>query len=91
MERTVETACPRPVSGALIKAYPSGLVPSRRVLSGRFIRLEPLDPAAHAEDLYVAGHGSDERCKSGITCHTAHGPIMLPSPRICATRPPISI
>ena len=31
------------------------------------------------------------RCKSGITCHTAHGPIMLPSPRICATRPPISI
>jgi signal transduction histidine kinase len=39
----------RPVSGAPIKAYPSGLVPSRRVLSGRFIRLEPLDAGLSVE------------------------------------------
>ena len=72
MERTVETACPRPVSGALIKAYPSGLVPSRCVLNGRFIRLEPLDPAAHAEELYSASHGSDEALH--IWDYLPHGP-----------------
>ena len=72
MEGVVEPACSRPVSGAPIKAYPSGLVPSRRVLSGRFIRLEPLDPAAHAEDLYVAGHGSDEALQ--IWDYLPHGP-----------------
>jgi RimJ/RimL family protein N-acetyltransferase len=72
MEGVVEPACSRPVSGAPIKAYPSGLVPSRRVLSGRFIRLEPLDPAAHAEELYSAGHGSDEALQ--IWDYLPHGP-----------------
>src|SRR6266478_6225008 len=72
MERALETAFSRPVSGAPIKTYPSGLVPSRRVLSGRFIRLEPLDPAVHAEELYSAGHGSDEALR--IWDYLPHGP-----------------
>lgn len=72
MGRVVETGFPRPVSGARIKAYPGGLVPSRCVLSGRFIRLEPLDPAAHGEELYAAGHGSDEALH--IWDYLPHGP-----------------
>jgi RimJ/RimL family protein N-acetyltransferase len=74
MQIAVETAYPRPVSGVPITAYPSGLVPSRQVLSGRFIRLEPLDPAAHAEELYAAGHGSEEALH--IWDYLPHGPWL---------------
>jgi RimJ/RimL family protein N-acetyltransferase len=72
METALETAFLRPVSGAPINAYPSGLVPSRCVLHGRFIRLEPLDPAAHAEELYSASHGSGEALH--IWDYLPHGP-----------------
>jgi RimJ/RimL family protein N-acetyltransferase len=34
--------------------------PSHIVLPGRFVRLEPLDPAAHAGDLFAAGGGDEE-------------------------------
>jgi RimJ/RimL family protein N-acetyltransferase len=33
--------------------------PRRESLEGRLVRLEPLDPARHAADLYAAGHGPD--------------------------------
>jgi RimJ/RimL family protein N-acetyltransferase len=59
-ENGLEQPFPRPVSGNPISKTPSGLVPSRSDLSGRLIRLEPLDPAIHAEELFKAGHASDE-------------------------------
>ena len=31
--------------------------PERRVLEGRFVRLEPLDPARHGDDLFAASSG----------------------------------
>lgn len=34
--------------------------PSAVVLDGRFVRLEPLDPGAHAADLFAAGGGDEE-------------------------------
>ncbi|MCL2554916.1 MAG: GNAT family N-acetyltransferase [Actinomycetia bacterium] len=34
--------------------------PAPAVLDGRFVRLEPLDPAAHAAELFAAGGGDDE-------------------------------
>jgi len=60
------------LSGSPITNTPSGLVPSRSVLSGRFIRLEPLNPAIHAEELYRAGHGSNEALH--IWDYLPHGP-----------------
>jgi RimJ/RimL family protein N-acetyltransferase len=34
--------------------------PSHTVLEGRFVRLEPLDPSAHAAGLFAAGGGDEE-------------------------------
>jgi RimJ/RimL family protein N-acetyltransferase len=59
-EHGLEQPFPRPLSGNPVSKTPSGLVPSRSGLSGRLIRLEPLDPAIHAEELFKAGHASDE-------------------------------
>jgi hypothetical protein len=59
MNQDLEKPFPRLLSGALLKTAPSGLVPARCPLKGRFIQLEPLDPAIHAEELYRAGHGSE--------------------------------
>ena len=72
MHQDLEEPFPRPLSGALLKTEPSGLVPSRRPLKGRFIQLEPLDPAIHAEELYRAGHGSEEALH--IWDYLPHGP-----------------
>lgn len=56
---TAEAPFPRPVSGDAVAQLPSGRVPARTTLTGRHIRLEPLDPARHARELYQASHGSD--------------------------------
>ena len=50
----------RPLLGATVDPLPSGLVPARTVLQGEHIRLEPLDPAIHADDLYAASHTTEE-------------------------------
>lgn len=51
---------PRPVSQRAITDLPSGLVPARTALAGRYVRWEPLDPAKHAADLYRASHESKQ-------------------------------
>ena len=60
------------VSSAKVERHPSGLVPSRQILTGRHIRLEPLDPAVHAEALYAASH-SDEQGRA-IWTYLPEGP-----------------
>lgn len=60
MEDAKEQPYFRPLSGATVDPLPSGLVPPRTVLQGKHIRLEPLDPAIHADDLYTASHTTDE-------------------------------
>lgn len=37
--------------------------PQRAVLAGRWVRLEPLDPARHAEDLFEAGAADPDACR----------------------------
>ena len=34
--------------------------PERITIDGRYVRLEPLDPAKHTDDLYAASHGDDK-------------------------------
>ena len=59
MSDTLEQPFPRPISGRPVANPPNGLVPPRSPLIGRHIRLEPLNPNAHAAELYRASHGSD--------------------------------
>ena len=60
MHTDSEPRYPRPISGARVDPMPSGLVPARQVIDGRHVRLEPMDPAVHADDLYEASHTSEE-------------------------------
>ncbi len=45
-------------------------LPDRMPLEGELVRLEPVDPARHAESLYVAARGHD-----AIWTHLAYGPF----------------
>lgn len=60
MNEASERRFPRPLSGANVDPLPSGLVPARSVLEGRHVRLEPMDPAVHTNDLYEASHATEE-------------------------------
>lgn len=45
------------VSGEPVTVLPPGRLPPRLPLAGNSVRLEPLDPAVHADELWVASHG----------------------------------
>ena len=47
--------------------------PERRMLEGRYARVERLDPVAHAADLYDAGHGDE--AKARIWAYLPYGPF----------------
>jgi RimJ/RimL family protein N-acetyltransferase len=49
----------RPLNGDIVDNPPSSLVPARSALVGEHIKLEPIDPAVHANDLYEASHTTD--------------------------------
>jgi RimJ/RimL family protein N-acetyltransferase len=44
--------------------------PQKRVIEGRYVRLEPVDVARHAEDLFALSEGSDE-----IWTYLGYGPF----------------
>jgi hypothetical protein len=44
--------------------------PDRAPLQGELVRLEPVDPARHAQSLFVAARGAD-----AIWTHQAYGPF----------------
>jgi RimJ/RimL family protein N-acetyltransferase len=72
MSDDLETAYPRQLSGAAVKNLPSGLVPARSAIEGKAIRLEPLNPALHAAELYQASHGDAEALR--IWDYLPYGP-----------------
>jgi RimJ/RimL family protein N-acetyltransferase len=47
--------------------------PERQAHEGRYARVEPLDPAAHAADLFAASHGSADRDR--IWDYLPYGPF----------------
>ena len=55
-----ESPFPRTVTGAKVERLPSAMMPSRSVISGRYVQLEPLSAGRHAAELYGASHGSEE-------------------------------
>jgi RimJ/RimL family protein N-acetyltransferase len=63
----------RSVSGNRIETLPSGKAPERRVLEGRLVILEPVEPERHAEPLYLASHQTAEAKE--IWSHLPDGPF----------------
>lgn len=57
MTGNTERVADRPLSGEPVVPLPTGLLPGRQPLDGTSVRLEPIDPARHAAELYAASHG----------------------------------
>jgi RimJ/RimL family protein N-acetyltransferase len=65
-------ADPLPVGEALDR-LPTGRRPDGRMLYGRTVTLEPIDPARHGEALYEASHGKNDP-HGRIWTYMAYGP-----------------
>jgi len=52
-----EPVATRQQSGEAVAPLPSGMIPARAPLEGDTVRLEPIDPERHAEELYASSHG----------------------------------
>jgi len=57
MTKNTEPVVDRPLSGEPVVPLPTGMLPGRQPLDGASVRLEPIDPARHAAELYAASHG----------------------------------
>ena len=57
MTDNTEAVANRPLSGEPVVPLPTGMLPGRQPLDGVSARLEPIDPARHADELYAASHG----------------------------------
>ena len=62
----------RPV-GPIVDPLPSGTTPDRRILNGRWMRLEPLSVAHHGEKLWSAIDGKDPQ--GDLWTWMAYGPF----------------
>lgn len=67
-----EAIAPRRLTHAPVSPPPA-LAPRRRVLEGRFARLEPLNPAAHGDALWRAGCAAPEH--AAIWRYLPYGPF----------------
>lgn len=68
----LEPLYPRPLSGETVTTVPPALVPARAILKGEKVQLEPMDASKHAEELFWAGHESEEGLR--IWDYLAYGP-----------------
>ena len=59
--------------GAPVEPLPSGRAPERRVLEGAYVRLEPVNVAAHAASLYALSHARPE--DAVLWTYMAYGPF----------------
>jgi hypothetical protein len=73
MTKNTETVVERPLSVEPVVPLPTGLLPGRQPLEGTSARLEPIDPARHAAELYAASHG----VAGGDDCAAAHDPLFF--------------
>ena len=58
--------------GHLVPGWTARTRPAARPMTGRFCRLEPLDPARHADDLYRANRADE---KGRMWTYLAYGPF----------------
>ena len=62
-----------PPVGPPVEPLPSGHPPERRSLAGAYARLEPVEPAAHAEGLFRLSHARPE--DAALWTYLAYGPF----------------
>lgn len=67
-----EKIFPRPLSGRAIETAPPALVPSRIPLKGTYVSLEPQNAETHAEELFEAGHSTEQALR--IWDYLTYGP-----------------
>ncbi len=72
MVSDIEQIFPRPLSGENVVLPPPALVPSRIPLVGNFVTLEPQNAEQHGEELYHAGHSTEEALR--IWDYLTYGP-----------------
>jgi len=72
MSNETESLFPRVLSGARVEHPPPALVPDRTTITGRHITLEPQNADKHTDELYQAGHNSEEAL--AIWDYLAYGP-----------------
>lgn len=66
-----------PPSTAVVSDPSPAPWPQRRGHEGRYVRVEPLAPATHGDDLYAASHG--DAAKARIWDYLAYGPFASES------------
>jgi hypothetical protein len=59
--------------GPPVEPLPSGRSPERASLAGAYVRLEPVDVAAHAASLYALSHAGPE--DAALWTYLAYGPF----------------
>ena len=60
MSERDESLFPRTLDGGPVSSLPGGCVPARQPLQGRHVRLEPMDPERHTDELFAASHASHD-------------------------------
>ena len=68
-----EPVVERPFSIDPVERIPPATAPLRAPMIGRHVRLEPLDPARHAADLFQAGHGRPD--EEALWRYLPYGPF----------------
>ena len=71
-KHSLEQPFPRPLSGEPVENLPSALIPSRTPIRGQSVELVPQDASKHADELFAAGHESEQSLK--IWDYLAYGP-----------------
>jgi RimJ/RimL family protein N-acetyltransferase len=64
----------RAPSDALVEPLPPALLPARAPIEGRYVRVEPVDPRVHAEELFAAAHQD-----AAVWDYLAYGPWPSPA------------
>lgn len=66
----------RPLSQAAVDPLPTGLFPGRSILEGQYVRVEPLHPSEHLNDLWTASHDGDDSDR--LWDYMGYGPFPDP-------------
>ena len=74
----------RGLSGEPVRTPPPAVYPARRPLPGQRVRLEPLDPRHHAEELFQIGHSDDAALR--LWTYLPYGPFTDQSEMVAWVR-----
>jgi RimJ/RimL family protein N-acetyltransferase len=71
-KQALEQPYPRPLSGEPVETLPSARIPARCPIRGQYVELVAQNATEHADDLFKAGHDSEQALKTWD--YLAYGP-----------------